>query len=210
MTREQVAEDAADGAATFVRECGLSPSRPPAAAAIRVGKHRGDDVPVRQSRRSHGLRRRTARSHCPSLESCAHSFRRRVAIRITATPQSPRAARAGESHAASSAASATEITGRTLRRWAPAPVFSHHALKAAISNWSGSTVTVYVFASDPSVGHYGLQTRHDLRSYRLLDSHTLYKGTIHDFVLLNALHELPETQSALRQSGDAIRGALSR
>ena len=29
-------------------------------------------------------------------------------------------------------------------------------------------------------------------------------------VLLNAIHELPEVQSALGQSSDAIRGALSR
>ena len=39
---------------------------------------------------------------------------------------------------------------------------------------------------------------------------TRYNGTIHDFVLLNALQELPETQAALRQSTDAIRGTLSR
>src|SRR5262245_16176270 len=39
---------------------------------------------------------------------------------------------------------------------------------------------------------------------------TRYNGTIHDFVLLNALHDLPETQAALRQSSEAIRGALSR
>jgi acetyl esterase/lipase len=39
---------------------------------------------------------------------------------------------------------------------------------------------------------------------------TRYNGMIHDFVLLNAIHELPETQSALRQSSDAIRSALSR
>jgi acetyl esterase/lipase len=39
---------------------------------------------------------------------------------------------------------------------------------------------------------------------------TRYNGTIHDFVLLNALREHPETQSALRQSSDAIRSALSR
>lgn len=39
---------------------------------------------------------------------------------------------------------------------------------------------------------------------------TRYNGTIHDFVLLNALHELPETQAALRQTSDAIRNALSR
>jgi acetyl esterase/lipase len=39
---------------------------------------------------------------------------------------------------------------------------------------------------------------------------TRYNGMIHDFVLLNALHELPQVQSALGQSSDAIRGALSR
>jgi hypothetical protein len=33
---------------------------------------------------------------------------------------------------------------------------------------------------------------------------------IHDFVLLNAIHELPEVQSALSQSSDAIRVALKQ
>jgi hypothetical protein len=31
---------------------------------------------------------------------------------------------------------------------------------------------------------------------------------IHDFVLLNAIHDLPGTQAALRQASDAIREAL--
>ena len=39
---------------------------------------------------------------------------------------------------------------------------------------------------------------------------TRYNGMIHDFVLLNAIHELPEVQSALGQSSNAIRSALSR
>jgi acetyl esterase/lipase len=39
---------------------------------------------------------------------------------------------------------------------------------------------------------------------------TRYNGMIHDFVLLNAIHELPEVQSALSQSSDAIRVALKQ
>ena len=39
---------------------------------------------------------------------------------------------------------------------------------------------------------------------------TRYNGMIHDFVLLNAIHGLQGVQSALRQSSNAIRGALSR
>jgi acetyl esterase/lipase len=39
---------------------------------------------------------------------------------------------------------------------------------------------------------------------------TRYNGMIHDFVLLNAIRALPEVQSALDQSSNAIRGALSR
>jgi acetyl esterase/lipase len=39
---------------------------------------------------------------------------------------------------------------------------------------------------------------------------TRYNGMIHDFVLLNAIHELPEVQSALGQSADSIRAALTR
>ena len=39
---------------------------------------------------------------------------------------------------------------------------------------------------------------------------TRYNGMIHDFVLLNAIHALPEVQSALGQSADSIRAALTR
>jgi acetyl esterase/lipase len=39
---------------------------------------------------------------------------------------------------------------------------------------------------------------------------TRYNGMIHDFVLLNALRNLAETQAALQQSSDAVRDALRR
>jgi acetyl esterase/lipase len=39
---------------------------------------------------------------------------------------------------------------------------------------------------------------------------TRYNGMIHDFVLLNALRDLAETQAALQQSSDAVRDALTR
>ena len=39
---------------------------------------------------------------------------------------------------------------------------------------------------------------------------TRYSGMIHDFVLLNALRDLAETQVALQQSSDAVRDALTR
>ena len=39
---------------------------------------------------------------------------------------------------------------------------------------------------------------------------TRYDGMIHDFVLLNAIHELPETKAALREASDAIREALKQ
>ena len=37
---------------------------------------------------------------------------------------------------------------------------------------------------------------------------TRYNGMIHDFVLLNAIHELPEVKAALTQASDGIRDAL--
>ena len=37
-----------------------------------------------------------------------------------------------------------------------------------------------------------------------------YNGTIHDFVLLNALREVPSTKAALRQASDGIRDHLAR
>jgi acetyl esterase len=37
---------------------------------------------------------------------------------------------------------------------------------------------------------------------------TRYNGMIHDFVLLNAIRNLPEVQASIRQASDGIRGAL--
>lgn len=37
---------------------------------------------------------------------------------------------------------------------------------------------------------------------------TRYEGTIHDFVLLNAIKDVPTTQAALQQVGDEVRAAL--
>jgi acetyl esterase len=37
---------------------------------------------------------------------------------------------------------------------------------------------------------------------------TRYDGMIHDFVLLNAIHEVPEVTTALRQASDGVREAL--
>jgi acetyl esterase/lipase len=37
---------------------------------------------------------------------------------------------------------------------------------------------------------------------------TRYSGMIHDFVLLNAIRDLPEVEAALRQASDGIHAAL--
>ena len=37
---------------------------------------------------------------------------------------------------------------------------------------------------------------------------TRYNGMIHDFVLLNAIHDVPGVQAALQQISDAVRDAL--
>ena len=39
---------------------------------------------------------------------------------------------------------------------------------------------------------------------------TRYNGMIHDFILLNAINQLPEVQTALRQASDGIRNALKQ
>lgn len=39
---------------------------------------------------------------------------------------------------------------------------------------------------------------------------TRYNGTIHDFILLNALRELPGTKAALREASEGIRDSLER
>ena len=52
-----------------------------------------------------------------------------------------------------------------------------------------------------------LATRTEALARRPLTA-TRYNGMIHDFVLLNAIHEVPGVQAALQQTSDAIRGAL--
>ena len=37
-----------------------------------------------------------------------------------------------------------------------------------------------------------------------------YNGTIHDFMMLNALADTPAVRSALRQAGHALRSGLGR
>jgi len=37
---------------------------------------------------------------------------------------------------------------------------------------------------------------------------TRYNGTIHDFVLLNGIKDVPSTQAALKQASEATRDAL--
>jgi hypothetical protein len=37
---------------------------------------------------------------------------------------------------------------------------------------------------------------------------TRYNGTIHDFVLLNRLNDVPSTKAALKQASESIREAL--
>jgi acetyl esterase len=39
---------------------------------------------------------------------------------------------------------------------------------------------------------------------------TRYNGTIHDFVLLNGIKDVPSSQAALDQVGNAIRDALKQ
>ena len=36
-----------------------------------------------------------------------------------------------------------------------------------------------------------------------------YNGTIHDFVLLNALRHVPSTEAALKQASDGVREHLT-
>jgi acetyl esterase/lipase len=39
---------------------------------------------------------------------------------------------------------------------------------------------------------------------------TRYNGIIHDFVLLNGIHDVPAAQAAIRQASDAVRDALKQ
>jgi acetyl esterase/lipase len=39
---------------------------------------------------------------------------------------------------------------------------------------------------------------------------TRYNGMIHDFVLLNAIHDVPGVQAAINQASEAIRAALEK
>jgi hypothetical protein len=58
-----------------------------------------------------------------------------------------------------------------------------------------------------------LRDEGDAYAHKLMDAcvavaATRYDGTIHDFVLFNAIREAPEVKAALSQASDGIRAAL--
>lgn len=81
-------------------------------------------------------------------------------------------------------------------------------LRATKDQLKGLPPALVIIAENDPLRDEGEAYGHALMDAGVPVAMTRYDGMIHDFVLLNAIHELPETKAALRQVSDGIREAL--
>jgi acetyl esterase/lipase len=82
-------------------------------------------------------------------------------------------------------------------------------LRASLEQLKGLPPALVITAENDPLRDEGEAYARKLKEAGVSVDAVRYNGTIHDFVLLNALRNLPSTKAAIRQAADGIRGHIA-
>jgi acetyl esterase len=83
-------------------------------------------------------------------------------------------------------------------------------LRASLEQLKGLPPALVITAENDPLRDEGEAYARKLKEAGVSVDAVRYNGTIHDFVLLNALRKLPSTEAAIRQTVDGIRSHIAR
>ncbi len=83
-------------------------------------------------------------------------------------------------------------------------------LRASLEELKGLPPALVITAENDPLRDEGEAYARKLKDAGVSVAAVRYNGTIHDFVLLNALRHLPSTEAAIRQASEGIRDHLAR